>query len=78
MNLFPNITADPDILGGKPIISGTRISVALIMEWLASGATTQEIAAKHPLLTAESVSEAIQYAARFMNNEIVIEVKRSA
>jgi uncharacterized protein (DUF433 family) len=78
METFKYITADPGILGGKPIVAGTRISVALIMEWLGTGATPERIAEKHPLLTVEKVLEAIRYAGRFAQNEIIIEVKRSA
>ncbi|RMG69710.1 MAG: DUF433 domain-containing protein [Bacteroidetes bacterium] len=76
MEAFPHITADPSILGGKPIIAGTRISVALIMEWLGTGATPEHIADKHPQLSVEKVLEAIRYAGRFAQHEIIIEVKR--
>ncbi len=72
---FPHIVSDPDILGGKPCIAGTRISVELIMEWLGTGGTPEAIAQKHPLLTKDLVLEAIRYAARFSRNEIVIEVR---
>lgn len=75
---FPHIVSDRAILGGKPCIFGTRISVALIMEWLGTGGTVETIAAKHPLLNAELVMEAICYAARFANNEIIIEVQTAA
>lgn len=75
-SLFPNIVSDPDILNGKPCIAGTRISVELIMEWLATGGTPEGIAQKHPLLTPELTMEAIRYAARFARNEIVIDVAR--
>ncbi|MBK6931853.1 MAG: DUF433 domain-containing protein [Saprospirales bacterium] len=76
--LFPNIVSDPEILNGKPCIAGTRISVELIMDWLGTGGTPESIAQKHPLLTKELVQEAIRYAARFMKNEIVIEVRTGA
>jgi uncharacterized protein (DUF433 family) len=59
---FPNIISNPDILGGKPCIKGTRISVELIMDWLKTGGNIQTIAAKHPLLTEKTVLEAIRYA----------------
>lgn len=78
MNLFPNIKSDPNILGGKPCVIGTRISVELIMNWLASGGTVEAIASKHPLLTPDLVREAIKYAARFAKNEIIIEVQAAA
>lgn len=76
--LFPNIVSDPEILNGKPCIAGTRISVEIIMDWLGTGGTPESIAQKHPLLTKELVLEAIRYAARFMKNEIVIEVRTGA
>ncbi len=63
--MFPNIISDPAILNGKPCIKGTRISVELIMEWLGTGGTLEQITAKHPLLTTDLVMEAIRYAARF-------------
>jgi uncharacterized protein (DUF433 family) len=36
------IVSDPEILRGKPIVKGTRISVALILQCLASGMTRTE------------------------------------
>ena len=59
---FSNIISNPDILGGKPCIKGTRISVELIMDWLGTGGNIQTIAAKHPLLTEENVMEAIRFS----------------
>jgi uncharacterized protein (DUF433 family) len=70
---FKNIVAQADILGGKPIVKGTRISVELILEWLATGATVDTIVQQFPQLTKEAVHEAILYASRSMKNEIVIE-----
>lgn len=70
MNKFLNITSNSEVLGGKPCIRGTRISVELIMEWLSSGGTPEIIAMKHPKLTRGTVLEAIRYAAYFSKNEI--------
>ena len=64
-NLFPNIIADPAILGGKPCIAGTRISVELVMEWLGTGGTPEMIVQKHPLLTPELVGDAVQFTKIF-------------
>ena len=60
--MFDRITSDPAILGGKPIIRGTRISVALILEWIASGATRDDILRKHAHLSADDVEQALTYA----------------
>jgi uncharacterized protein (DUF433 family) len=61
--MFDRITSDPAILGGKPIVRGTRISVEIILEWVASGATRDEIVRKHPHLTPGDVEQALSYAA---------------
>ncbi|GAB4463486.1 MAG: DUF433 domain-containing protein [Anaerolineae bacterium] len=71
--MFKHISADPSILGGKPCITGTRLSVEFILELFASGATRAEILSAYPQLTAESVGEALQYAARSVKNEIILE-----
>ena len=63
MTQFPNIVANPAILGGKPCLKGTRISVDLVLEWVASGATPDAIVAKYSHLNREAVQEAILYAA---------------
>lgn len=47
-NLSERITYDPDILCGKPIIRDMRISVEMILELLANGATSQEILEDYP------------------------------
>jgi uncharacterized protein (DUF433 family) len=70
--MFDRITSDPGILGGKPTIRGTRISVALILEWVASGASRDDILRKHPHLTAEDVEQALTYAAESMRNEVLV------
>ena len=75
---FDKIYADPAILGGKPCIKGSRISVELILEWIATGDTVPGIHAKYPHLEEAAISQAIQYAANFMKNEVVLEVKVSA
>lgn len=78
MTQFKHIGADPDVLGGKPILKGTRISVELIMEWVASGATPDAITEKYLHLSREAVQEAILYAAASVKNEILLEVKLAA
>ncbi|HTH57409.1 MAG TPA: DUF433 domain-containing protein [Cyclobacteriaceae bacterium] len=73
MKAFSYIVAKADTLGEKPIINGTRISVEMILEWLASGATVDEIATKYSHLSKEAVYGTILYASQAMRNEIVIE-----
>ena len=61
MNQFQPIVSNQGILGGKPCIKGTRISVQLILEWVAVGTTIQEILEKYPHLTYEGLYEAIRF-----------------
>lgn len=75
---FENIISNPGVLGGKPIIKNTRISVGFILELLASGGSVSAIVAAYPQLSEEAVKEAIQYATQFLNNEIYLEIKSVA
>jgi len=55
MNIQPRIVSNPDILTGKPVIAGTRLSVQYIVGVLANGATYQEILAEYPYITEEDI-----------------------
>lgn len=73
--MFDRIISDPAILGGKPIIKGTRISVEIVMEWVVSGASRDDILAANPHLTREDVEQAIGYAAHAAKNEVLTTVE---
>jgi len=70
--MFDRITSDSAILGRKPIIKGTRISVEMILEWMASGASRDEIVSRHPHLTAEDVEQAMAFAASSFRNDVLL------
>jgi len=72
------IVASPDILGGKPCIKGTRISVEHILELFASGANRQDILSAFPQVTPDALNAALEYAAHSMRNEVVWDIKVSA
>ena len=69
------IIADPEILGGKPIVEGTRLSVEHILGLLASGMSNKEIIADYPDLNDESIRAVLAYAVRALQNEIVIDAQ---
>lgn len=69
------ITANKEILGGKPIIKGTRMSVEFILELLASGVTEDEILQDYPHITKDDVRACLEYAARALKNEICLELE---
>lgn len=64
------ITINPEIHSGKPIISGTRITVELIIEKLAKGETIDQIISSHPHITRDSILACLSYAADSLKNEL--------
>ena len=67
------IIANPEILGGKPVIENTRISVEHVLGLLANGMTNEEIIAEYPILGEESIRAVLGYAARALQNDIVVD-----
>lgn len=57
------ISINPEIRFGKPCITGTRIAVADVLTWLASGMTFDEIIQDYPELTIEYIRAALAFAA---------------
>jgi uncharacterized protein (DUF433 family) len=70
--MFDRIHSDPAILGGKPCIKGTRISVEFLLELLASGGTIDQIVTKYPHLAREDVEQAIRFAAESLKNDTFV------
>ena len=58
------IIVNPKILGGKPIIQGTRLSVEHIINLLASNISEEEILEDYPHITSEDIHACLKYAAR--------------
>lgn len=65
------IISSPGILSGKPVVKGTRISVALILECFASGMTKIDILRGYPTLTSDGIEAALDFAARQFQGEEV-------
>lgn len=61
-----HIVTDPDILAGKPVIAGTRISVELIFDCLASGWNVAEFIENYPHVLQQDVLVALEFAADVM------------
>lgn len=60
------ITIDPNVLAGKPVVRGTRVSVEFILDMLANGWTIEEILGNYPQLEGEDVIAALKYAAEVL------------
>ena len=66
-----HVIVDPEILSGKPTITGTRIPVTLILNLLANGYTFERIVQAYPVLTVEDVKAAVAYAEARLEREDV-------
>lgn len=69
--LFKNITIDPKIRFGKPIIAGTRVPVEIVVGKIAGGLTVNEVCKEYEI-TREQVLSALQYAAKLVSEEEII------
>jgi uncharacterized protein (DUF433 family) len=69
--LLSRISIDPQICFGKPCIRGHRIWVSLILDFLASGMTTEEILKQYPGLEQADVLACIAYGAEMARGRYV-------
>ncbi|MCK4407885.1 MAG: DUF433 domain-containing protein [Bacteroidales bacterium] len=67
------IERNPNIMLGKPIIKGTRITVELLMRKLADGYNIDNILQSYPHLTKEQIFATLEYAADIIANELILE-----
>ena len=72
------IVSDLNVMMGKPVVRGTRITVELILEKLAAGETMAQIIEAHPRLTEEAIRQAMAFAARAIRADVVYPVASSA
>jgi uncharacterized protein (DUF433 family) len=72
------ITVDPDILVGKPIIRGTRISVELLMERLGDGRTMEQILESYPRLTRADVLAAVRFVTEIFREEDFVAISKAS
>jgi uncharacterized protein (DUF433 family) len=74
---MPNmlIASDPTVMMGKPTVTGTRITVELILDKLAAGETVERILSAHPRLTPQAIRAAISFAADALRADVVYPVE---
>jgi uncharacterized protein (DUF433 family) len=76
--LLRRISINPNICFGKPCIRGTRIWVSLILDFLASATTEEEILRDYPSLTHEDVLAAIGYGAEVTRERVLSRCRLTA
>lgn len=67
-NLLDRIACDPQIMVGKPVIRGTRLTVEYVLNLLASGATVEEILLEYPGLTPVDIQACFLFATKSLED----------
>ena len=76
--IFKRIVCNPDILSGKPVIRGTRISVEFLMELLANNWTHEEIMENYPQIKKEDILAALEYSLSLLKEERIYIIPEKA
>ena len=71
------IAASPDVLVGKPVVKGTRLSVELIVDLLAGGSTQEQILDNYPSLMVEDIRACLAYASELLQTERVFPLEHA-
>jgi len=71
MSELHRVTIDPALCGGRPCLRGLRIRVTDVLDLLAAGASREEILNDYPLLEAEDITAALEYAARQSDHPVL-------
>jgi uncharacterized protein (DUF433 family) len=72
MTPHERIEIDPEIMGGKPVIKGTRVPVEIILRKLGAGMTLEAVIRDHPRLTPDDIRAAQAFAADYLADEAVV------
>ena len=72
------IVSNPQVMMGKPVIAGTRITVESILEKLAAGETIEQILDAHPRLTEDGIRAALAFAANALRADVTYPLEPAA
>jgi uncharacterized protein (DUF433 family) len=72
------IESNPQVMMGKPVIAGTRVTVELVLEKLAAGESIEQILEAHQRLTREAILGALAFAAQALRADVVYPVEAPA
>jgi uncharacterized protein (DUF433 family) len=68
----PRIKRDPNVMMGKPVVVGTRITVEHLLRLLGAGDSLADILRQHPQITEEDIRAAQLYAADYLAHESIV------
>ncbi len=70
--MHERIEINPEIMGGKPVIKGTRVPVELVLRKLGTGMEISELLVAYPHLTVDDVRAAQAFAADYLADEELV------
>ena len=73
----PRILSDPEVMMGKPVVEGTRVTVETILEEMGSGESIEQVLEAHPRLTREAVLAAVRFGAEVLRADIAYPLPKS-
>jgi len=71
------IVSNPKVMMGKPVVSGTRITVELILEKLSAGESFEDLLKSHPRLTREGIQAALGFAREALRADVIYPITES-
>lgn len=78
MSWQAHITADPEIVAGKPVVRGTRLAVDFLLGLFAAGWTTEQVLTSYPQLSPDALRAVFAYAAEIAQDEALHLMRRGA
>ena len=78
MTWTDHIHADPAVLGGKPVIKGTRLAVDFVLGLLAEGWSRDQLQGNYPQLTDDALRAVFAYAAEVLQDQRFLPVRPGA
>jgi uncharacterized protein (DUF433 family) len=72
MTKHERIEINPEIMGGRPVIRGTRLPVEIVLRKLGAGMAPEAITADHPRLTLDDIHAAQAFAADYLADEALV------
>ncbi len=67
-DILKRVTVDPDVLVGKPVIRGTRLSVELVLGLLANGMSMEELLEEYPSISRQDILACLHFASRALGD----------
>ena len=71
------IVSDPEVMMGKPVVTGTRVTVESILEEIGAGESIEQVLEEHPRLTRDDVLAAVRFGAEALRADVAYPTPKS-